>query len=88
MRSSASYGFKRVRTQVEPRFELFGRVEFEFSSLRAATQPTSCSPAPYELLKSCNTLQAIPNIEVRMPGLWSTPQDKRSLLQVTWTKGI
>ena len=29
----------------------------------------------------------IPNIEVRMPGLWSTPQEKRSLLQVTWTKG-
>ena len=27
-----------------------------------------------------------PNIEVRMPGLWSTPQEKRSLLQVTWTK--
>ena len=28
-----------------------------------------------------------PNIEIRMPGLWSTPQEKRSLLQVTWTKG-
>ena len=29
----------------------------------------------------------VPNIETRMPGLWSTPQEKRALLQVTWTKG-
>ena len=29
----------------------------------------------------------VPNIDIRMPGLWSTPQEKRSLLQVTWTKG-
>ena len=34
-------------------------------------------------IKSVHT----PNIERRMPGLWSTPQEKRSLLQVTWTKG-
>ena len=29
----------------------------------------------------------VPSIDIRMPGLWSTPREKRSLLQVTWTKG-
>ena len=28
----------------------------------------------------------VPNIESSMPELWSTPQAKRSLLEVTWTK--
>ena len=29
----------------------------------------------------------VPNIDIRMPELWSTPQEKRCLLQITWTKG-